>query len=381
MRVSWIATAALASCVSATFGEHDVLAAQGLANLGLYVAVKGYSNSKACTLKNVRVRREWSLLTKPEKLNYINAVQCLAKKPARTPAAVAAGARSRYDDFVVTHILQTMSIHGTANFLAWHRYYLLAYEDTLRNECGYNGYQPYYNWAWWADNPKVSPLFDGSDTSLSGDGAYVPGWNARCFATEQRCSGTISPANGGGCVTSGPLKDWITNLGPVQSLSKEVVPNPQSDGLSYNPRCIRRDTNPYAAAQTTDDKIVDLLTNYKNISAFQDRMQSAGPFLGVHLGGHYTIGGDAGSDFFNSPSDPTFFFHHGMIDRMWWIWQNLNLETRQRAIAGTSTFLNLPPSRNGTFEDVLSMGYVGVKNITIGDTMSTLGGPFCYVYA
>jgi tyrosinase len=24
----------------------------------------------------------------------------------------------------------------------------------------------------------------------------------------------------------------------------------------------------------------------------------------VHTAGHYTIGGDAGSDFFNSPSDP-----------------------------------------------------------------------------
>ena len=34
-------------------------------------------------------------------------------KPAKTPAAIASGARSRFDDFIVTHILQTMSIHGT----------------------------------------------------------------------------------------------------------------------------------------------------------------------------------------------------------------------------------------------------------------------------
>jgi tyrosinase len=86
-----------------------------------------------------------SLLSRSEKRNYIDAVRCLDEKPARTPAAVAAGAKSRYDDFVVTHILQTMIIHGTANFLAWHRFYLLAYEDTLRDECGYKGYQPYVN--------------------------------------------------------------------------------------------------------------------------------------------------------------------------------------------------------------------------------------------
>lgn len=34
-------------------------------------------------------------------------------KPAKTAANVAAGAKSRYDDFVVTHIQQTNSIHNT----------------------------------------------------------------------------------------------------------------------------------------------------------------------------------------------------------------------------------------------------------------------------
>jgi hypothetical protein len=57
------------------------------------------------------------LLSKSEKLNYIAAVQCLGKKPARTPAAIAAGAKSRYDDFVVTHIQQTMTIHFTVRTL------------------------------------------------------------------------------------------------------------------------------------------------------------------------------------------------------------------------------------------------------------------------
>lgn len=29
-----------------------------------------------------------------------------------------------------------------ANFLGWHRYYVWAYEKALREECGYQGYQP-----------------------------------------------------------------------------------------------------------------------------------------------------------------------------------------------------------------------------------------------
>jgi tyrosinase len=84
-------------------------------------------------------------LSKSEKRNYIDAVKCLAKLPAKTPAAVAAGAKSRYDDLVVTHIQQAFTIHGTANFLTWHRYYTWAFEQMLRKECGYKGYQPYYS--------------------------------------------------------------------------------------------------------------------------------------------------------------------------------------------------------------------------------------------
>jgi tyrosinase len=55
-----------------------------------------------------------SKLKRSEKLNYIDAVQCMGKKEARTPAAIAAGARNRYDDFVVTHILLTQYTHGNA---------------------------------------------------------------------------------------------------------------------------------------------------------------------------------------------------------------------------------------------------------------------------
>lgn len=38
---------------------------------------------------------------------------CLHKKPAKTPAGIASGAKNRYDDFVVTHILQSYEVHGT----------------------------------------------------------------------------------------------------------------------------------------------------------------------------------------------------------------------------------------------------------------------------
>jgi tyrosinase len=133
-------------------------------------------------------------------------VQCLAKKPAKTPAGIAAGAKSRYDDLVATHINQTLSIHGTGNFLSWHRYFTWAYEQILRDECGYKGTQPYYQWAYWASDPTKSPALDGGPLSLSGDGAYVAGRNNTCIPSPDACGISIPPSNGGGCVKSGPFK-------------------------------------------------------------------------------------------------------------------------------------------------------------------------------
>lgn len=52
-------SSAIVGAVDATFMETDVLAAAGLAKLGLHVAINGYPNAKQCTLENVSVRREW----------------------------------------------------------------------------------------------------------------------------------------------------------------------------------------------------------------------------------------------------------------------------------------------------------------------------------
>ena len=97
----------------------------------------------------------------------------------------------------------TLSIHGTGNFLSWHRYYTFAYETALRVECGFNGTQPYWDWGRWAASPETSPIFDGSDTSMSGQGEKV-----------QHSSNGLKPAGeGGGCIKSGPFKDMKINLG------------------------------------------------------------------------------------------------------------------------------------------------------------------------
>jgi tyrosinase len=80
---------------------------------------------------------------------------------------------------------------------------------------------------------------------------------------------------------------------------KGVKPNPQADGLGYNPRCLSRDMNTQASNETRDELVVDLIKNYPDILSFQNKMQNFTlGVMGVHNGGHYTIGGDSGMDMY-----------------------------------------------------------------------------------
>lgn len=163
-----------------------------------------------------------------------------------------------------------------------------------------------------------------------------------------------------------------------------IAANPSPAGLDANPRCLRRDISRFASAGwTRDADVAALVANSTSFAAFSTTMQGDFPAgkLGVHTGGHFTIGGDPGGDLFASPGDPMFFLHHAMIDRTWWTWQNLDLERRLYAVGATVTVNNSPPSRNATLDDAIGLGYVGFPELTIGGAGSTLGGPFCYVYA
>ncbi|KAJ2989996.1 hypothetical protein NUW58_g3173 [Xylaria curta] len=94
------------------------------------------ARSTKCNLFNAKVRRDWKFFSCAQRKEYIAAVKCLQKKPSIASPTFAPGAKTRYDDFVAVHINQTLSIHGTGNFLTWHRYYVKAYETALRTDTG-----------------------------------------------------------------------------------------------------------------------------------------------------------------------------------------------------------------------------------------------------
>lgn len=68
-----------------------------------------------CTTENTIVRKEFTNLSGDERIAYTDALLCLIALPPKTPSDLA-GAQSRFDDFVVTHINQTTTIHNTVSY-------------------------------------------------------------------------------------------------------------------------------------------------------------------------------------------------------------------------------------------------------------------------
>lgn len=298
-----------------------------------------YSSSNlaggTCTLETASIRREWSDLSLDERVAYTTAVRCLQTLPSKSDAKEVPGARSRFDDFMAVHMNKTPFIHNSANFLAWHRYYLFTYEKALKEECGYAGSHPYWNWDRYASDPVNSPLFNGNASSM----------------------GSAS-----GCNSEGPFADYQVNLGPGTS-------------TRYNPRCLKRAVNRDAAQDCTADKTYSLITRSSSVSNFQDTMQG---IPGVHVGGHFTMGGDPGGDINASPGDPAFYLHHAMIDRVWWLWQVQDLQSRLTAVGGN----DLQTNRAGSLKDTVSLGLLN-GDVELGALLNTLGGnggEFCYIY-
>lgn len=69
--------------------------------------------------------------------------------------------------------------------------------NSTANHHAYLPYLQYWDWGRWAEDPESSPIFDGSETSLSGNGEKI----------DHEGTPMIPAGNGGGCVKSGPFKE------------------------------------------------------------------------------------------------------------------------------------------------------------------------------
>ncbi len=176
------------------------------------------------------------------------------------------------------------------------------------------------------------------------------------------------------------LISYNATVGPGAPIMNNVPRNPAANGGGYNPRCMRRDVNSEVALGATAEKSYNLITLSKDINTFYNTLLTppvnrSDPYnWGIHNSGHYISGGDPGGDPMVSPGDPIFYFHHAMLDRLWWIWQMQDPDNRVNAqvtLGGTST--NRKIDLKWLIADVIPV-------LEAHDGLGGHGGAFCHVY-
>lgn len=171
-----------------------------------------------------------------------------------------------------------------------------------------------------------NPLFDGSDLSLGGDGAFIEDFVSYIIIPTPIPINITGPTGtGGGCVTSGPFANMSINLGPHGA--------PISDGFSYNPRCLTRNFRNFFLQDFMSYEIITAVLQEPTLQAMQDVFEGT---TGLHSGGHTGQGG-LQDDLWGSAQDPSFHFHHAAVDRIWSIWQAQNQTVRTQEVASTLT--------------------------------------------
>ncbi|KAF2109396.1 hypothetical protein BDV96DRAFT_651835 [Lophiotrema nucula] len=273
------------------------------ASLGFVAALAAHAapaqNVEQATCESPLQRKAWHTLTRTEKSLYIEAEKCLMSLPSKLHQATA---RTRFDDFQMTHVLETPNVHFVGAFLPFHRFYMYAHEVALRTECNYAGAQPYWDESLDAGNFSTSIILDPE----SGFGGNGVGKN--------------------NCIADGPFKSYVNAIGP---------------GQVNTDHCIDREVTDCASQAAS----LDIVNACLKKATFQDMWNciEGGP----HGAGHGGIGGQM-LNVFSSPGDPLFYLHHTWLDKLWWDWQSQNLNIRLTEIGGTnqgSPFLSF----NGTF--------------------------------
>ena len=68
-----------------------------------------------------------------------------------------------------------------------------------------------------------------------------------------------------------------------------------------------------------------------------------------------------------------------MIDRVWWIWQLQDLDSRLTSVGGR---VGGGSNRQGSLQDNVNLGLQG-GDVALGELLNTMGGKsgdFCYIY-
>ena len=232
-----------------------------------------------------RIRKEFTTMTTAERTKYVNTVK-IASTDARYKA--------EYDSLITVHrTLFNQQIHDTNNFLPWHRWYILQYENLLRKvDCTVT--VAFWDWSRVSSDP-----WGESQTDLWFTGSSGFGGNG-----DERTS----------CVLTGPFS-W-----PAWKL----VPSAGSS-------CLQRQFIDFPPDTTAVSQVLN--TPPSEFVDFEFELR-----VSLHNNVHCLIRGTMCSR--DAASAPEFFLHHGFIDKLWADWQAKNSDHRN---AHFSTLSHIMP--------------------------------------
>lgn len=225
------------------------------------------------TTECCRLRKDWATMNMADRRQYIDAVVQVSTDPVYKP---------QYDSLISLYKqLANSVVHNSdpsvSQFIPWHRYFLIEYENLLR-QINCNITIPYWDWTGLPKNPYVADVFD----------------------------------IGNGFGDSSRLSDSCVNVGPF-SVDKWVLPAAIGGG------CLKREYQ-FKTFPTRDYIERDLLPN--SASAFVTVHRSLQ--LVIHNLVRCTIGGTmctAG----DSAADPLYILHLSKIDSIYSRWQGLKM--------------------------------------------------------
>jgi tyrosinase len=274
------------------------------------------------------IRKDVATLTPEERSAYVTAVKALKQAPSRlTPPT-----SSRYDDYVLVHMLAMNQISvkdrtkplTTANitignmrspmwahqgpaFLPWHRVFLRHFERDLQAVT--NNPQlaiPYWNWAQLWGTPAQGPW---TDDFMGGDGHDGPVASGP-FGGKTKWSLTISSDGG---------TELVRGFGLYHGTDGSTAKNLPSFLNVIQTLMEGR----YDAAPWNEDTTLASFRNQLEGWYLPKPPQPGGATVGMHNLVHLWVGGNNGTMLpGSSPNDPVFFLHHSNIDRLWSFWQH-----------------------------------------------------------
>ncbi|KAJ8113017.1 hypothetical protein ONZ43_g5256 [Nemania bipapillata] len=298
-------------------------------------AFQSSNGDGVCRQAQAAARREWRLLSSPERLEYLRAVKCLSS----IPSTICNG--TLHDEFAYIHRQIGDYSHEAAPFLPWHRYFIHIYEQTLKQRCQYQGTLPYWDWTRdWA-NLTQAPVWSATEGFGGNGDTNLP-----------------APVGDGYCVQDGPFAGLQVQY---------------YDG-DWNPHCLSRGflageyLDHFGAQRLNSSAMAAVLDEpdyYRFLLMLEDSSHSAIPIL---------VRGDFSR--FTAPNDPIFFLHHAQVDRLWWKWQSEDLEVRALAYNG-------PSRQNSSIAAQLSdqVEMAGLApDIPVSSVITINHGLLCYKY-